>query len=59
MKGINPEFSAKIAKDVAAKNLIDDAKDLVERRRPITRAAIEEFEESKRLNDSFNNYLSC
>jgi len=59
MKGINPELSAKIAKDVAAKNLIDDAKDLVERRRPVTRAAIEEFEESKRLNDSFNNYLSC
>jgi len=59
MKGINPELSAKIAKDVAAKNLIDDAKDLVERRRPVTRAAIEEFETTKRLNDSFNNYLEC
>lgn len=59
MKGINPELSAKIAKDVAAKNLIDDAKDLVERRRPVTRAAIEEFAETKRLHDSFNNYLEC
>ena len=59
MKGINSELSAKIAKDVAAKNLIDDAKDLVERRRPVTRAAIEEFAETKRLHDSFNNYLEC
>jgi len=59
MKHVNKELTDKIAVEVARKTLIDDAKDLVERRRPVTRAAIEEFEESKRLNDSFNNYLSC
>ena len=59
MKNVNPELTDKIAAEVARKTLIDDAKDLVERRRPVTRAAIEEFEDTKRLNDSFNNYLEC
>lgn len=59
MKNVNPELTDKIAVEVARKTLIDDAKDLVERRRPVTRAAIEEFETTKRLNDSFNNYLEC
>ena len=55
MKGINSELSAKIAAEVAIKKLIDNATDLVERRRPTTRAAIEEIENTKRLNDSFNS----
>ena len=59
MKHVNKELSDKIAVEVARKTLIDDAKDLVERRRPVTRAAIEEFAETKRLHDSFNNYLEC
>ena len=59
MKGINKELSAEIAAAVEIKRLIDDAKDLVERRRPVTRAAIEEIECTRRLNDSFNNYLEC
>lgn len=59
MKYVNPELTAKIAKEVEAQRLIDDAKDLVERRRPVTRAAIEEIECTRRLNDSFNNYLEC
>ena len=59
MKNVNPELTDKIAVEVARKTLIDDAKDLVERRRPVTRASIEEFEDTKRLNDSFNNYLEC
>ena len=59
MRHVNPELTAKIAKEVEAQRLIDDAKDLVERRRPVTRAAIEEIECTRRLNDSFNNYLEC
>ncbi len=59
MKNVNSELTDKIAAEVERKTLIDDAKDLVERRRPVTRAAIEEIECTRRLNDSFNNYLEC
>ena len=59
MNDINPELSAKIAREVKLKQVIDDAKDARERQRPITRAIIEEIEDTRRLNDSFNNYLEC
>lgn len=51
MKGINSELSAKIAAEVAIKKLIDNAKDLVERRRPTTRASIEQFADDRRLKE--------
>ena len=51
MRGLNPELTAKIAAEVAIKKLIDNAKDLVERRRPTTRASIEQFADDRRLKE--------
>ena len=49
MIGINKELDAKIKREVKEKELKDAAKDLVERRRPTTRAKIAELEDEKRL----------
>lgn len=54
MRGINDELSAKIAAEVAIKRLIDNAKDLVERRRPTTRASIEQYADDRRLKEQLD-----
>ena len=54
MRGINLELSAKIAEEVKTKNLLDDARDLIERRRPTTRASIEQYADDRRLKEALD-----
>ena len=51
MRGLNPELTAKIAAEVAIKNIVDIAKDLKESSRPKNRARIEQFADDRRLKE--------